>query len=59
MPKDSRSIVIDYNVLKQNEDMGVGSTAVSYTHLGKGTVGDFLCCFAGNETAYCGKVAEK
>ena len=26
MPKDSRSIVIDYNVLKQNEDMGVGST---------------------------------
>ena len=22
MPKDSRSIVIDYNVLKQNEDMG-------------------------------------
>ena len=21
MPKDSRSIVIDYNVLKQNEDM--------------------------------------
>ena len=26
MPTDSRSIVIDYNVLKQNEDMGVGST---------------------------------
>ena len=25
MPTDSRSIVIDYNVLKQNEDMGVGS----------------------------------
>ena len=24
MTKDSRSIVIDYNVLKQNEDMGVG-----------------------------------
>lgn len=22
-------------------------------------MGDFLCCFAGNETAYCGKVAEK
>ncbi len=26
MPTDSHSIVIDYNVLKQNEDMGVGST---------------------------------
>ena len=26
MPTDSRSIVIDYNVLKQNADMGVGST---------------------------------
>ena len=30
MPKDSRSIVIDYNVLKQNEDMGVGSTVDFY-----------------------------
>jgi hypothetical protein len=26
MPKDSRTIVLDYNVLKHNEDMGVGST---------------------------------
>ena len=25
MPTDSRSIVIDYNVVKKNEDMGVGS----------------------------------
>ncbi len=30
MPTDSRSIVIDYNVLKQNEDMGVGSTVEIY-----------------------------
>ena len=30
MPTDSRSIVIDYNVLKQNEDMGVGSTVDFY-----------------------------
>ena len=30
MPTDSRSIVIDYNVLKQNEDMGVGSTVDDY-----------------------------
>ena len=30
MPTDSHSIVIDYNVLKQNEDMGVGSTVDFY-----------------------------
>lgn len=34
MPKDSRSIVIDYNVLKQNEDMGVGSTVDFYLERG-------------------------
>ena len=36
MPTDSRSIVIDYNVLKQNEDMGVGST-VEFYFLGEAT----------------------